>query len=186
MKVLILNGSPRNNGDTIYVINKLKGRLPDDTIFEEINAYTDNIKPCIDCRYCWENKGCAIHDRMEVITRDDYDIAIIASPVYMSYVTPPLFSIFTRFNYMYSNKQFMGISNNMKKKKGILVLVGGGDGSPEGAINISMRIFRKMNADFDLEKNYICSLNTDTISVKQDKELIKQIDRTVEYILRNK
>ena len=53
MKVLILNGSPHRNGDTVSVIKKIKDRLPDDTIYEEINAYEDNIKPCNDCRYCW-------------------------------------------------------------------------------------------------------------------------------------
>ncbi len=58
MKVLILNGSPHSSGDTVTVINKIKGRLPSDTVYEEINAYNDSIKPCIDCRYCWKNKGC--------------------------------------------------------------------------------------------------------------------------------
>ncbi len=67
MKVLILNGSPRTNGDTNYIINKLKDKFPKDTQFEEINAFKDNIKPCADCRYCWNNKGCSIKDKMNEI-----------------------------------------------------------------------------------------------------------------------
>ncbi len=84
MKALILNGSPHNNGDTAFVINKVKERFPSDTEFDEINAYKDDIKPCIDCRYCWKNEGCSIKDNMAVILKDDYDVLIIASPIYIS------------------------------------------------------------------------------------------------------
>lgn len=184
MKVLILNGSPRVNGDTVYLINKVKEKFPSNTIFEEINAYYDDIKPCMDCRCCWKHKGCAIHDKMDLVYKDDYEVVIIASPIYMSYVTPPLFSIFTRFNYMYSNKHFLNITNEMKKKKGILILVGGGDGAPDDAIKISSRTFRKLNAEFDIEKDYIYSLNTDSVPVKDDKEVDSLIDKIIERILK--
>ena len=126
MKVLILNGSPHNNGDTAYVLNKIRERFPDGTEFEEINAYKSNIKPCCDCRYCWENEGCSIKDQMDIIIKNDYDVLVLASPVYMSYVTPPLFSIITRLNFIWSNDYFLNKPYNLKKKKGILVLVGGG------------------------------------------------------------
>ncbi|MCX4364654.1 MAG: flavodoxin family protein [Bacilli bacterium] len=183
MKALILNGSPHNNGDTAFVINKVKERFPSDTEFDEINAYKDDIKPCIDCRYCWKNEGCSIKDNMAVILKDDYDVLIIASPIYISYVTPPLFSVFTRLNYIWSNKYFLNISNNMKKKKGILILVGGGNGSPDNAIDISVKTFKKLNAEFDLQKDYIYSLNTNTLPTKDDEEIINQIDRTISHIL---
>lgn len=183
MKVLILNGSPRVNGDTVYVINKVKERFPENTEYEQINAYTDDIKPCMDCRHCVKNIGCAINDKMDLVKRDDYDIVIIASPLYMSFVTPPLFSIFTRLNYIYCNKHFLKVLTEFKKKKGILILVGGGDGGPENAIEISKNILRKLNAEFDIEKDYIYSLNTDTIPVSEDKELDKQIDAAINHIL---
>lgn len=183
MKVLIINGSPHNNGDTVYAINRLKEEFPLDTEFEEINAYIDEIKPCIDCRYCWKNKGCSISDKMDLILKDDYEVLVIASPIYISYVTPPLFSIFTRLNYIWSNKHFLNISNEFKKKRGILILVGGGDGSPDNAISISKRTFKKLNADFDAKKDYINSLNTNTIPAQEDKDLIKQINNTINHIM---
>ena len=49
MKVLIVNGSPRVKGDTTYIIDKVKDKFPSDTIFSTINAYQDDIKPCMDC-----------------------------------------------------------------------------------------------------------------------------------------
>lgn len=184
MKVLVLNGSPRENGDTAFIVNKVKERFPSDTEFEEINAYKDNIQPCMDCRYCWKNKGCAINDKMSLVLKDDYDVILIASPIYISFVTPPLFSIYSRLNFIWSNNHFLNISTEMKKKKGILVFVGGGDGAPDNALKISMRTFRKLNADFDLEKDYIHSLNTNEMSVQDDKTIDKQIDNAIKHILK--
>ena len=70
MKKLILNGSPHKNGDTSYIVNELKKKL--DGEIEEIFLYDAKISPCVDCRYCWKNKGCAIKDDMEKIYKDDY------------------------------------------------------------------------------------------------------------------
>lgn len=180
MKVLILNGSPHSNGNTSFIVNKLKENFSSDTMFVEINAFKENIKPCVECRYCWENEGCCIKDKMEIINSDDYDVLVIASPLYMSFLTPPLFSIITRLNYIWCNKHFLKISNNLKKKKGILILVGGGTGTPVYAINTAKLAFNYFNADFDEEKDYIYSLHTDKLLAKDDGEVLKQIDRTIE------
>lgn len=50
MKTLILNGSPRKNGDTMTWLKEFINRL--DGEYKIVNAYKCNIKPCIDCRYC--------------------------------------------------------------------------------------------------------------------------------------
>ena len=65
MKTLILNGSPRQNGDTASLIEKITEKLPGE--YKIINAYRCNISPCVDCRYCRENRGCAIRDEMQEI-----------------------------------------------------------------------------------------------------------------------
>ena len=81
MKVLILNGSPRPDGDTVYMLEALKSRFPRGTGFESIDTYAANIHPCNDCRYCWEKEGCCMKDEMEILWKDDYDVLVIASPV---------------------------------------------------------------------------------------------------------
>ncbi len=80
-KTLIINGSPHKNGDTAYILQQIKNKLEGEV--EEINAYFDKISPCIDCRHCWKQEGCAIKDGMEKIYKDDYDTIIVASPIYM-------------------------------------------------------------------------------------------------------
>lgn len=182
-KMLILNGSPRSNGDTAYMIEKLKDRIANKVEIVEINAYKSNVKPCFDCRYCWKNEGCSIKgDDMDIIWKDDYDIIVIASPVYMHNVTPPLFSIVTRLNAKWCNKYFLKKECDAKPKKGILMLAGGGVGAPDNAIDSAKIVFEILNADFNIDTDYIYSLNTDTVPAKDDENVIKLIDRTVELL----
>lgn len=166
MKILILNGSPHKNGDTSYIVNEIKKKLQGEV--EELFLYDAKISPCVDCRYCWKNNGCAI--------KDDYDILIIASPVYMYNVTPPMFSLLTRLNYIWSNKYFLDITHVFKKKRGILVLTGGGSGEPKHALDTAKLIFKFLNSDFDSKKDYIYSLNTNNIPAKEDIQIKKKIE----------
>ncbi len=175
MKALIINGSPHKNGDTAYIIEELKKKF--DGEIEEINAYYDDIKPCIDCRYCWKNEGCAIKDKMEIIFKDDYDVLIIASPIYMYNVTPPLFSIITRLNMLWSNKFFFNKEHDFREKQGLLVLTGGGNGEPKHALEMVDLIFKMLNAKFDMNKDYIYSLNTNNIPAKEDGQLKEMMEK---------
>ncbi len=183
MKVLILNGSPRPNGDTAYILGALKSKFPYGTEFESLNTYAANIHPCNDCRYCWEKEGCCIKDEMEILRKDDYDVLIIASPLYMSFVTPPLFSVISRLNFIWSNHYFLKISKEMKAKKGILILTGGGDGSPNPAVSIAKTAFHFLNASFDPALDFIQSLNTNSVSVQDDPDLDGQINLAVSHII---
>lgn len=174
-KTLIINGSPHKNGDTSYIIQQIKNKLEGE--IEEINAYFDKISACIDCRHCWKKEGCAIKDGMKKIYNDDYDTIIIASPVHFYNVTPPMFSIITRLNMIWSNKHFLGIEHKFKEKQGLLVLVGGGSGEPKYALEMAKIMFRYLNAKFDLNNDYIYSLNTDTIPVSEDSNLKSMLEK---------
>lgn len=65
MKTLILNGSPRKDGDTVSLINKMLPRLQGE--YKIIDCYTADIAPCIDCRCCREKLSCPIKDEMQDI-----------------------------------------------------------------------------------------------------------------------
>ena len=183
MKVLILNGSPRPNGDTVYILERMKSKFPSNTEFSTLNSYEENIQPCNDCRYCWEKEGCCIRDKMDTLLKDDYDVLIIASPLYMSFVTPPLFAVISRLNFIWSNRFFLKTSKEMKAKKGILILTGGGDGSPNPAVSIAKTAFHFLNASFDPALDCIQSLNTNSVSVQDDPDLAGQINLAVSHII---
>lgn len=181
-KMLIINGSPHSNGDTSYIISKLKEKINDKIEIVELNAYKSNIKPCFDCRYCCKNEGCSIDDDMKIIWKDDYEILVIASPVYMYNVTPPLFSIITRLNMRWCNKHFLNKEYSSVTKKGILILTGSGYGKPDNAIDSANRAFEFLNAEFNINDTYIYSLNTDTIPAKDDKNIKVLIDKAVKSL----
>ena len=84
MKTLIFNGSPRKNGNTVSLINRLMELM--DGEFKVVDAYRSNISPCMDCRYCWKQPGCAIDDEMQEVYRyiEECDNIVIASPIYFS------------------------------------------------------------------------------------------------------
>lgn len=96
MKTLIFTGSPRKKGHTKEMVDLLIENLEGEV--EVIDAYTNKVSPCIDCRYCWHKKGCSIKDGMQEIYAkiEATDNIIFASPVYFHSVTGPLKTMIDR------------------------------------------------------------------------------------------
>ena len=96
MKTLIINGSPRINGDTASLLDVIKEKIEGE--YRVVDAYRCSISPCLDCRFCWKNNGCAINDEMQEIY--DYiqicDNILIASPIYFSELTGKLLDVGSR------------------------------------------------------------------------------------------
>lgn len=172
MRTLIINGSPRKDGDTSALIKELKKHLGGD--FLELSAYYNKIAPCNDCRSCWKKKGCVIKDDMELIYSDDFDTVVIATPLYMSGLPGPLVSLASRFQSYYATKRFIKEPMNIKPKHAILIIVGGGDGRPDPAIDLTKWMFRYMNATFD-DNNAVFSLKTDQLPASMDQEALMKI-----------
>lgn len=172
MKTLIINGSPRKNGDTMALINEMIKYLDGDK--KIVNTYYDDISPCIDCRYCWKHNACSINDGMHDIYKllDEVDNVIIASPLYFSELTGKLLSFASRLQRFYAQRCIRKISDfKLKNKKGVLIITGGGDGKPDPAIERAKIIFRHVNAEIIGE---IFSLNTDTIPAKEDLKALEK------------
>lgn len=102
MKVLILNGSPRINGNTSIAINEMKN------IFEKENIETDIIqigtKPirgCMACGYCKKEGKCAYNDEINdiAIKFKEADGLIVASPVYYASANATLIACLDRLFY---------------------------------------------------------------------------------------
>lgn len=166
MKTLIFNGSPRRNGDTACLLREIRGALAGEVM--EVSAYYGGISPCVDCRHCWKEDGCAIDDGMQAVYRamEEYDNIVVASPVYFSELTGPLISLMSRFQCLYAGKRFLGKSYGGKPKYGALILTGGGDGSTVRAEERAQLFFKYTNAKC---VGTVLSLHTDDLPACRDE-----------------
>lgn len=179
MKTLIMNGSPRKNGDTVSLIRKVTEKLTGE--FRIIDAYYCSISPCVDCRYCREHSGCSIEDEMQQIY--DYirecDNIIIASPVYYSELTGKLLDLGSRLQTYYCAAAFRKEEPAIKPKKGAVILVGGGDGRMEKAYETACTLLRLMNCH--VIHPPVCSHNTDQVPAADDGNAILGTESIIEF-----
>lgn len=87
MNVLLINGSPRKNGNTSALadlfVKEMSGK-GFDVVTEFL--FDKNIKGCTNCNRCAENGGtCAVDDDMQPLIGKikNADMLVIASPIYM-------------------------------------------------------------------------------------------------------
>lgn len=146
MKTLILNGSPRKQGDTVSLINKVIEDLAGE--YKIVNAYDCGIHPCVDCRYCWNNAGCCIDDEMQEVYEyiADCDNILIASPIYFSELTGALLNVGSRLQTYFSSSFFRKVKPIAKAKKGAVIIVGGGDGNAMKPYDTARCLLHHMNA----------------------------------------
>lgn len=145
MKTLIFNGSPRVNGDTSSLLKVVTEQIAGE--YKMVATYRCNISPCLDCRFCWENNGCSIHDEMQEIYEyiQECDNILIASPVYFSELPGKLLDVGSRLQTYYCARSFRKEEPVMKSKKGAVILVGGGDGSMDRAYQTACILLHQMN-----------------------------------------
>lgn len=84
--VLILNGSPREKGNSATLANQLTlGAEEDGAVVESILLHDMDIRPCDACDFCQEDgSGCVIADDMQSLYPKlrAADVIVIATPVY--------------------------------------------------------------------------------------------------------
>lgn len=175
MKTLIINGSPRNNGNTQRLVSMLTQELKGEQ--KIINAYKSDISPCIDCRYCFKQNGCSITDDMQEIYKyiGECDNIVIASPVYFSGLTPPIVSIGSRLQTLYCGRTFRREQFTDKLKKGAVILTRDGDGEPDMAIRAARIFLRQMYCSDILKEEIFCGEGSDdAMRIKKTADLLNK------------
>lgn len=179
MKTLILNGSPRINGDTKSLLKIFCDKMKGEYII--VDAYRDNISPCVDCRYCWKNRGCAIDDAMQEIY--DYiqecDNILIASPIYFSELTGKLLDVGSRLQTYFCGRFFRKEEPIEKSKKGAVILVGGGDGRINKPYETACTLLHHMNC-YDIHEVVYCHDTNDRPAV-QNEYTVKGVNDIVQF-----
>jgi len=84
--ILIFNGSPRKDGNTETLVDTfIKGASSAGHNVKKINLSFLDIRPCYDCKYCFENKGKCVQvdDMIDIYAHlQKNDVIIFASPLY--------------------------------------------------------------------------------------------------------
>lgn len=178
-KTLILNGSPRKNGDTSALVDALCKRL--DGEVKLVSCYYDKISPCVDCRKCRENSKCAIDDEMQEIYEyiEACDNVVVASPIYFSELSGRLLDVASRFQLYFSAKFFRNEALISKPKKGAVILVGGGSGNPQKAYETAVCLLHQLEVK-DVSP-LVCCHNTDR-EPALNPETQRQIDSTADFL----
>ncbi len=172
MKTLILNGSPRPQGNTAYLVGLLKEQLQGEVV--ELSAFRSRISPCVDCRGCWETARCVIQDDMDVVYADDFDQVVIAAPVYFGTLPGSMLSLISRMQPWHAATFFLKQPLVQRPKKSALILTAGGKGNQERAYHHANAFFRMVNAH-GFQEHVACSPNTDTLPAWEDEQAKVQV-----------
>ncbi len=203
MKTLVLFGSPRKNGHTKQMLDILLEHLESlkqegedskhlKNEYKIIDSYkyfhSDNqIKPCLDCRYCWTHSSCSIKDGMRDVYEylEQCDNIIIATPVYFNGIPAPLKIIIDRFQPYWASvmRKDKPIYVNKIDKKAIILMSGGAKPFQNQFIHASA-ILERMLQDINTKLvDKVVFPNTDNSKLENSSKVCSQIIEAAKKII---
>ncbi|MCR5686817.1 MAG: flavodoxin family protein [Lachnospiraceae bacterium] len=102
MKVLILNGSPKNNGNTMTALNEMVRVFESEGIdIEIIGVGNRDVRGCVSCNSCGSTGKCVFDDIVNEIAPkfEEADGLVAASPVYYASANATLIACLDRLFY---------------------------------------------------------------------------------------
>lgn len=102
MKVLIINGSPRKDGNTAAALREMENIFREEGIeVRQINIGTEAVRGCIACGSCAKNGKCVFDDKVNEAAAEfrDADGLVVASPVYFASANASLVAFLQRLFY---------------------------------------------------------------------------------------
>lgn len=102
MKVLIINGSPRVNGNTTIAIREMEQVFAENGVeTETVQIGMKDVRGCIACGHCAEARKCVFDDVVNELAPkfEAADGLVIASPVYYASANATLIACLDRLFY---------------------------------------------------------------------------------------
>lgn len=102
MNVLMLNGSPRTNGNTAMALREAQLEFEKQGITAElVHVGNRSVRGCIACRSCFETGKCVFDDVVNELAPklQACDGLIVASPVYYASANATLVAVLDRLFY---------------------------------------------------------------------------------------
>jgi len=182
MQTLVINGSPKADGDTAALVNELAAHLEGEI---KIISFGSDIGPCVDCRTCWENTGCALQDGMQEVYAylRTCDNIIFASPIWFSSLSGPFLNLASRFQAVWAAGYFQKKSPMLKEKKGVVILVGAQPQTKEAPLRVALGIMKYLNVHRPSVIE-ICSLDTNRLPAGMDEIALKKCREAADMLNR--
>ena len=123
MKVLIINSSPRKDGNSSLLINEIEKVFKENDIeYEVLLIGNKNIRGCIACNYCSDNGECVFKDDVNKAGKilKESDGLVLVSPVYYGSPNGTLISFLDRLFYSanYDLRMKVGASFSVARRAG--------------------------------------------------------------------
>ncbi len=102
MKVLMINGSPRKNGNTSIALQEMEYVFLENHIeVETVQIGNQDIRGCIACGHCFKAGKCVFDDVVNELAMklEEADGLVIASPVYYASANATLIACLDRLFY---------------------------------------------------------------------------------------
>ena len=102
LKVLMLNGSPKMNGNTSIALKEMEEVFKENEIETEIvHVGNKDIRGCIACASCYEKGKCVFDDIVNELAPkfEEADGLVVASPVYYASANATLIACLDRLFY---------------------------------------------------------------------------------------
>ncbi len=132
MKVLMLNGSPKANGNTTLALAEMEKIFVQEGIeVETVQIGHKAVRGCIACNACSQNGKCVFDDVVnELATKfQEADSLVVASPVYYASANATLIAVLDRLFYS------TGFDKTMKVGASVAVARRGGCSSTFDMLN---------------------------------------------------
>jgi len=102
MKVLILNGSPKANGNTAFALAQMAEVFAENGVeTETVQVGSQLIRGCIGCGSCYKTNKCVFDDLVNEVAAKlpEFDGMVVGSPVYYASPNGTLISFLDRLFY---------------------------------------------------------------------------------------
>ncbi len=182
-KVIILNGSPKANGNTATALHEVEQVLQQQGIETEwIHVGHLQIHGCIACNQCWKTGICAFHDIVNELSEKmhDADGLLIGSPVYFASPNGTLLSLLDRL--FYSN-----LHTDWTMKVGAAVSIARRGGTT-ATIDVLNKYFLKTNMPVVPSQYWNIAHGTAPREVTQDEEgmqTMRQLGLNMAFLIKS-
>lgn len=182
-KVIILNGSPKANGNTATALHEVEHILQQQGIETEwIHVGHLQIHGCIACNKCWTTGICAFGDIVNEISVKmcEADGLLIGSPVYFASPNGTLLSLLDRL--FYSN-----LHTDWSMKVGAAVSIARRGGAT-ATMDVLNKYFLKTNMPVVPSQYWSIAHGTDPGEVTQDEEgmqTMRQLGLNMAFLIKS-